>query len=241
MKQQNIVFVCVVVLIMPILMASCSARDPLVDQLIDLEETEFPGQEISDRRIQELEQEIKKYREAVDAQVHANGQLMVYYRMLGLRFLERQMYGPAMEALENALAITPANANLHSYYATAAAYSAKARYESAEQDRLLQRAEQAYNRALELAPNHSNALYGLSVLLVFELHRPGDALVYLDRVLELQRNHFEARFVRAYAHAALGNIAEAVHDYDAIIETARNAEMRREATRLRSEVQGEIR
>ena len=214
----------------------CSGDDPMVDRMVELEDTVFEGQRVSDERIEEIEREVRRYREIVDQQVQANGQLMIYYRMLGIRYLEREMYGPAVRALEQALEITPANAQLHSYYAAAAAQSAKGRYDMAEQNRLFGVAEQAYQRALQLDPNLRQALYGYAVLLVFELDRPGDALPHLDRLLEVQRQHTDGRFLRAYAHAALGNIQEAIGDYDAIIDVTRNPEVRREASRLRSQL-----
>lgn len=220
-------------------LVGCAGDDPMVDRMVELEDTMFVGQEIGDERIQEIEREVRRYRERVDQQVQANGQLMIYYRMLGIRLLEREMYGPARQALEQALEITPANAQLHAYYAAAAAQSAKGSYDSAERSRLFRVAEQAYERALELDPNMRQALYGLAVLLVFELERPADALPHLDRLLEGQRQHIDGRFLRAYAHVALGNQQEAVADYDAIIDLTRNAEVRRQANRLRSQLLGE--
>ncbi|MFW5801864.1 MAG: tetratricopeptide repeat protein [Spirochaeta sp.] len=219
-----------------VVVSACESRDPLVERVARLEESGFSGQEIEDARIQELESEVSTYRDIVDEKVQANGQLMIYYRMLGIRYLDRQMYGPAMEALENALEITPANAQLHSYYAVAAAQTAKAKYDPAEQQSLFDIAEAAYSRALELNPNLSQALYGFAVLLVFELDRPDDALPHLDRLLERQRKHIDGRFVRAYAHAALGNVQEAIADYDAIIDLTPNTDVRREANQLRTQL-----
>lgn len=238
MKKYSSLFLTAVISVFLVIFSACDSRDPMVDTLIEMETDLLPGQQVSDARIREIEREVARYRDIVDSKVQANGQLMIYYRMLGIRYMEREMFGPAMEALEQALAITPANANLHSHYATAAAQSAKARYNQSERQQLFALAEKAYLRAIELDPNHVNSLYGIAVLLTFELERLADALPHLNHLLTVRRNNIEARFLRAYVHAGLGNIAEAVSDYDAIIDISPNPDFRRQAADLRAQISG---
>ncbi|GAB6089872.1 tetratricopeptide repeat protein [Spirochaeta dissipatitropha] len=237
--KQFISFLLITVITASVLsLASCDSRDPIVDTLIEMEADLLPGQQVSDARMREIEREVARYRDIVDSKVQANGQLMIYYRMLGIRYMEREMFGPAMDALEQALAITPANAHLHSHYATAAAQSAKARYNQAERQQLFTLAEKAYLRAIELDPNHVNSLYGIAVLLGFELERLADALPHLNHLITIRRNHIEARFVRAYVHAGLGNMSEAMADYDAIMDISPNPEYKRQAADLRAQLSG---
>ncbi len=239
MKQKPALFFATVLFAtLAVSLFSCKAEDPLLEPLVELENADIPGGEAGDQRIAELEKEIERYSEMVEEQVHANGQLMVYYRMLGIRYLERKLYGPAMEALQSAMEISPANPILHAYYAAAAAQSAKADYSGARRNQLLATAEAAYMRALEIDPNYADALYGLSVLLVFELGRPADALGYLNRLVTVRTRDMNAYFLRARVYASLGRVQDAAADYDTIIEESRDPLQQQKAQELHSQLLG---
>ena len=141
--------------------------------LEELQKTETTGG-AGERRIAELEAGIRKYRQEVERKVQASDQLGVYYRMLAVRYMELGMFQQAYGALE-ARKIYPENPILFYYAGICAARLAQAQAEAEERRQWLERAERHYRRALVLDPLHSDTLYALSVLYVYELARPQEA------------------------------------------------------------------
>lgn len=208
----------------------------IVQKLLEMESPEYTSAKPTDARIQELSKEVRKYKSLVEEKVQATDKLLTYYRMLALAYMDRGMYGPALQALDEAIRISPEQAPLFLYRAISAARLAKGIVERSEQQRLWEEAERAYLRCLEIDSQYVDALYGLSILYVFEWEEPRKAIPYLQRLLTRQTNHVGGMFLLARAYASLGNLEDALAMYDRIINTPVAGNKRDEARKLKEEL-----
>jgi tetratricopeptide (TPR) repeat protein len=192
--------------------AGCARRQDFFLEELKKTEAGRAGQ-VDDRRIGELEAGIRRYRQEVDRKVRASDQLGVYYRMLAVRYLQLGMFQQAYGALQEALKIYPENPILFYYAGICAARLGQAQLEPEERRQWLERAERHYRRALELDPLHSETLYALAVLYVYELGRPKEAEGLLVRLLEREKKNTEALFLLGNVYYATGRLEEALEVY----------------------------
>ncbi len=174
--------------------------------------------------IEELTDAIKKYEGRADDLVTAETRIGSWYKILASKYLDQKMYGKALKSYQSAVEYYPTNQTLYFYIGLCAGYMAKASLDfeatgkTAERDRYFALAESAYLRAIELNPGYARALYGLSVLYVFELNAPAKAIPYLVRVLDIEKKNFDAMFLLARADWATGATDASVSMYDQIIK-----------------------
>jgi cytochrome c-type biogenesis protein CcmH/NrfG len=207
-----------------------------VEQLVEME----GDREISPQRVEELEREIRRYRKEVERTVEASGQLAVYYKMLAVEYMRGAMYGPACDALEQAIAIQPENPILFYYSAVCAARMAKAQVIGEQRLLWLDRSEALYRRALALDPGYADALYGLSVLYVFELDRPQDAEDLLERLLAVESKEIDGRFLLARVYYSLGKLENAIETYREIESLTDEKQAQEEALRDRKQIEEQL-
>ncbi|MDE5899596.1 MAG: tetratricopeptide repeat protein [Treponemataceae bacterium] len=185
--------------------------------------------------IEEYKEAIAKYQERVADLQLAQGQIGIWYKILGTRYLDNKMYGEALKCFEAALQYYPDNQNLYYYVGICAGYmsrtaldytasgnlEAKARY--------LRLAESAYLQALKIEERYARALYALGVLYVFELDEPEKAVPYLEKLLTIEKRHTDGMFVLARAYYSTYEFDKAVEMYDKIIATTTSAEKKADA------------
>ena len=222
-------------------LAACARTgrdDAMVDQLVEMEGA--ADREVSMQRVAEIRREIERHRKEVDRTVDAAGQLGVYYKMLAVEYMRGAMYGPAYDALEQAITIQPENPILFYYSAVCAARMAKAQVISEDRLRWLQRSEALYRRAITLDPGYAAALYGLSVLYIFELDRPQEAEDLLERLLAVESKEIDGRFLLARVYYGLGKLENAVELYREIESLADVEQVREEALASRKRIEEEL-
>jgi tetratricopeptide (TPR) repeat protein len=192
--------------------AGCARRQDFF--LEELKKTEAGrAAQVDDRRVAELEAGIRRYRQEVDRKVRASDQLGVYYRMLAVRYMQLGMFQQAYGALQEALKIYPENPVLSYYAGICAARLGQAQVQPEERRQWLERAERHYRRALDLDPLHSETLYALAVLYVYELGRPKEAEGLLVRLLEREKKNADALFLLGNVYYATGRLEEALEVY----------------------------
>ena len=227
MNVRRVLTVLMCVLMPALVLLSCdSQRDPYLQDLL---ETEPDGENATDDRIAELQRSIDRFREEVEERVQATGNMGHYYRLLASEYMDRRMYGPAIDALEEAIRIEADNEILYYLMGVAAGRQAKAVFDEEEKQELFERSEQAYRRAITLDPGYVDALYGLSVLYVFEMGRPRDAEPHLERIISEERRNVDARFLLARVYAETGRTNQAAEMYGEIVEITSDEEERRRA------------
>ncbi|ULQ60166.1 tetratricopeptide repeat protein [Brucepastera parasyntrophica] len=98
-----------------------------------------------------------------------------------------------------------------------------------DQQRYYALAESAYLRAIEIEPRYVRALYGLSVLYVFEFDQPERAIPYLELINEIEKRNFDAMFVLGRAYYSIGEYDKSIAMYDRILASTRAEDIRANA------------
>lgn len=181
---------------------------------------------------EELADAIKKYEKRVEDILAAQNQIGIWYKLLGIRYLDNHMYGEAMEAFQKSITYHPDNQNLFYYVGVCAGYLAKAQaaqlHEGSRKD-YIELAKKSYLRALELDNSYVRALYGLSVLYVFELDSPEKAIPLLEHLLTIDTSHIDALFLLARSQYVTGDFQQAADIYEKIQKTTKNKTRQEEA------------
>lgn len=192
--------------------------------------------------IEELKEAIKKYGErAADVQL-AVGQIGIWYKILGTRYLDQKMYGEALKCFQQALNYYPDNQNLYYYVGVCAGYMShtaldfNAVGDTQTKYNYLKLAEQAYLRAISIEDRYVRALYGLGVLYVFELDESEKAIPYLEKATEIDTRNIDAMFVLARAYYSTYDFDRAAAMYDKIIITTKSAEKKATAEENKKKV-----
>jgi tetratricopeptide (TPR) repeat protein len=182
-----------------------------------------------------LRQAIRLYEAELDRYEKTAAQTGVYWKILASRLQDRGMHGEALEALERAIGYSPEDPALHYMTGLSAAVMAKSSLnfqgtrENAGQTRYYALSEAGYLRAISLDERYARPRYGLGVLYVFELNRPGEAIVHLERYLETQTRDVDAMFILARAYYMVGRYQDAVKLYDQIMSLTKDTLKRAEA------------
>jgi len=190
-----------------------------------------------------LRKAIALYEAQIEQNVREGAQTGVYWKILGVRLADKSMHQDALAAFERAIyynAEDPILYNLTGISAGVAGKSIVGFSANAEKERehFYKLSESAYLRALELDNVYTKPMYGLGVLYTFELDRPVDAILYLERYLKIQASDIPAMFLLARAYYMTDNLSQAVELYDRIIARTKDKGVKQEAQNNRDIIQG---
>lgn len=217
-----------VMLILPFL--SCSkGRDGALSVLTSAETDQYEGQGLQAGKIAELKADIAKYEADVERVLKDGQKLGNFYKLLAYAYLNDQQYGPALDTFKRAIYFYPDNYILHTMAGVTSGKLAKAQADEAERARYFKDAEQYFLNAISLRDSYTDALYGLSILYIFELGRPLEAEPLLLRILEREKSNTDTMFLLARVYAADGRIDEAAALYDRIISTTKDKTAEKQA------------
>ncbi|MHC6204221.1 tetratricopeptide repeat protein [Breznakiellaceae bacterium SP9] len=183
----------------------------------------------------DLRKAIGLYEEKIEAHVKDADRTATYWQILATRLTDKGMYTLALEALEQALYYRPEDALLYYLTGMSAAVVAKSSLDIAgkdagrERDRLFQLSEKSYLRAISLDERYMRPRYGLAILYVFEFNRPAEAIVHLEKILEISKSDPDAMAVLARAYYMTEQYDKALELYDRIISTTKDAQRKRDA------------
>jgi len=168
---------------------------------------------------------------AAEKNIREQNEESVYNQALGLWLEQKGLYQNAYEYFSKSLAISLNSERLYYKCGFCAAGIAKAEKLAGApgSDAWFEKAEQYYNRAVEIDPDYVEAHYGLAIIYVYELDRPGAALPHLLRIKEIQKSNIENLFVLAAAYFQLGEYNKAILEYDAIETTSNSEEIKNQA------------
>lgn len=202
------------VFVLLLLAFGCSASENRLDLAERMAAQENPADD--DARISELKGLIRSSESQVERTIEAVRDKGTYWRLLGLKYMDFQMWGEALNALNEAVAIYPDMASLHYDRGLCASQMAMAANTTDERLEYLSMAAADYERSLDIDPRRTDAMYALSVILVFELNRPFEALPLLREYLTIERSDVPARFLLARVHLLEGRPGEAMALYGEI-------------------------
>ncbi|MDR2467599.1 MAG: tetratricopeptide repeat protein [Spirochaetaceae bacterium] len=208
--------------------------------------SEFGPRKGVPRTIDDLQRAIAAYEDIQKLHVKDAAQTGVYWKILATRFQDREMYLEAVNALQQAIHYTPDDETLHYLTGINAARAAKSLYHpdaNGMNDAVMQHfklAETAYLRAIELEPLYTQALYALSILYIFELNRPEDAIVHLLQYMETRSGDADAMFILARALYMTGRFQEAADWYDRAIPLTKDEKKRLEAEQNRNFIRDQL-
>ena len=201
------------------LLVSCGPNTNYIKRVQSLEENVS-----SPTTIEELKDAIKKYEDRVEDIIQAEAQTGIWWKILGTRYMDKYMYGEAMEAFRKAVSYYPANQNLYYWIGVCAGYMANSALDfdavgaNPKQKEYLALAESSYKRALELEPMNARVLYALGVLYVFELDKPAEAIPLLQKLLTKDTKNIDGMFVLARAYYMDYDFQAAIDMYDNILK-----------------------
>ena len=221
-----------------IALCSCSKSNKTIIRLQHIEEGVS-----SPNTIEELKDAISKYEERVADIQLANSQIGIWHKILATRYLDKKMYGEALKSFQKALEYYPDNQNLYYYVGLCAGYMSHASMDfdadgySEKRENYLKLSEDAYSRAIEIEPRYARALYGLSVLYLFELGEDEKAVPLLEKLLTIETKNIDAMFLLARADYMTYEFDKAIGMYDKIISLTKSPERKAEAEANREVVQ----
>ncbi len=232
MKRIKVIGIILLLSILSGGISSCSRKDGTL--LKELEKTENISGKSSKERIEKIKKEIKRYQKEVQRTVKASAEIGIYYRMLGLEYMRLKMYAEAMKSFKEAIHYYPENPVLYYYAGVCAGKTAQSKIKKDEQMAMFSTAAAFYSRAVALNTHYSAALFALSVLYVYELGRPNDALPLLERIVKNDSSNVNALFLLARTDVMVGRNREAVALYNKILEMkGADAKMKKSARSLR--------
>lgn len=222
--------------------AGCAdRREPELDFLVATEQVEYEGVEVPSERIQQLRSDIRRYRNQVESVITDMNRVASFEKMLANELMQQNMHEPALEALQRAMELQTGNPVLYYLAAVASGHAARAHIIDGRRMEYLEQAEQLYRAAIQINPRYREALYGLAVLLAFELDQPVEALEYARRVSAIETRDPAIRFLLANILVRNEQYSEAAEIYDDLARNAPSPDQRRRAADNRDEVRRTIR
>jgi len=229
-------FIILVALGGALLLSSCGESRNRTDLAARMAAEE--GKAEDDQRIAELKADIRGTEKLVEKTIEAVRDEGTYWRLLGMKYMDYRMWGPAMDAFDKAVAIYPEHSVLLYNRSISASQMALSSDTPELRNSYLLRSEAGYRRALAIDPKYSSPMYALAALLVFEMNRPREAAPLLENYLEIERSDINARFLLARVYLEAGMKGDALNLYDEIIRIAGNTSDVRKAEDLYNRVAG---
>ena len=181
-----------------------------------------------------LKDAIALYERQIELNVKTGAQTGVYWKILAIRLADKGMHKDALDAFERALYFKADDPTIFYLTGESASIAAASTLEFnsnsvAERERYQNLAESAYLRAIDLDPTYAKPRLGLGVLYTFDMDRPADAVLHLDRYLQLMPNDIRGMFVLARAYYMTGENDRAVDLYSRIISRSKDPKVKAEA------------
>lgn len=193
---------------------------------------ELEGNEADTESVRRLKRDIRAVDASVEKTIQAVKDEATYWRLLGLKYMDYEMWGKAIEAFDEAIMIEPNHAVLLHKRALCAGQMALSTVEEAARTGYIDQARAGYRRVLAIDPRYTPAMYALAVILVFETGEYLKAADLLEDFLKIERSDIRARFLLARSYVEIGRTKEALDVYDDIVRDAANDEDRQKAEDL---------
>jgi tetratricopeptide (TPR) repeat protein len=178
-----------------------------------------------------LKAAIAVYEAQIERNVREGAQTGVYWKILGIRLADRGMHRDAVDAFERAIYYNAEDPALFALMGESASIAAASGVtDPNERDRLLNIAESAYLRAIQLDAVYARPRIGLGILYTFDMEdRAADAITHLERYLDISHNNIQGMFTLARANYMTENYSRAIELYDRIIARTKDTKIKEQA------------
>lgn len=171
---------------------------------------------------EDIEEGIKKYDGEALELIAKYEKIGIWYKILGTRYMDKKMWGKAMEAFCAASEIYPENPIIYYYAAVCAGYMANDPLVSAQKKmEYLELCEKCYLASNKIDDRNTGVLYGLGVLYVGFLDEPEKAIPYFEKLISIEKRHFDGMLRLAEAYYLIGEYSKAIEQYDRIIDNCK--------------------
>ncbi len=224
--------------------SSCdSAPMKMLERMFDLEARSAKGAPPSS--VEELKAAIAEWGGKIEKTLEAQDKVAMYWRLLAIRYMDKAMYGPSLEAAQKALQFYPDNSGLYYVAGVSAAHLARTTATeigapAASREQWLRTAEESYLQSVKLLPNNTRSWYALAALYSFEMERYEEAVAAIDKVLAIETANIDAMFIRARSLYGAGLLEEAANEYERIIKISKVEAKREQAAQNRKSILDEL-
>lgn len=140
------------------------------------------------------------------------GRLAEQYNLLGTIYVERELWTPAIDALNNSMKY--GNNSPGIYYSLGLAYANRSVQMNSADD--LDKAESCYRKAIEKKPGFHESMYGLAVLLFYHRDKKEEAMKLVNEIVAGNPAFYEARFAQGRFLYETGSREQALSVYQSL-------------------------
>lgn len=192
----------------------------------------------SDVSVEELKKDIEKQSKILNSALLASQKIGRTYYLLGLKFIDYEMYGQALKYFELAMEYYPEKPELYYNVGICAGWMSDAQIDVRKRKEYLNQARFNLERAIKLMPNYSQALLSLAVLYSYSLDMPYQARELMKRYNTVDRPTTTSQFVEAHIATQTMDEARAIELYSELVHTAPTEEEREKAAANRNALLG---
>ena len=186
--------------------------------------------------IEGLKEAIALYEAQIERNVQEGAQTGTYWKILAIRLADRGMHRDALDAFERAIYFNAEDPTLFYLVGESASIIAAATVgfstnAGTEKEHFYSLAETSYLRAIQLDAGYVKPLLGLGILYTFDQERlrPIEAIIHLERYMQLLPNDIKGMFVLARAYYMTEDYQRAIDYYDRIISRTKDPKVKAEA------------
>lgn len=167
---------------------------------------------VNDKFIKDIRDKITMLEKEEVKDPAAIGRLADQYNLLGTIYVERELWTPAIDALNNSLKY--GNNSPAIYYSLGLAYSNRSVQMNSGDD--LDKAEACYRKAIEKKPGFHDSMYGLAVLLFYHRDKKEEAIKLVNEIVAVNPAFYEARFAQGRFLYETGSKQQALSVYQSL-------------------------
>lgn len=149
--------------------------------------------------------------------------------LLGLKYVDYQMYGEALNSFKEAIKTYPQNGMLYYYAGVCLGQLAQTAVSEAERQAVLDEALAFQQQAYKFEPDQADVMLALSALYAYYFDQNEEAAKIMSRYAQANPKNITGLWLRAYIAASLGQRSQAASLYLEISRLSGNAEEKQKA------------
>ena len=134
------------------------------------------------------------------------------YNLLGTIYLDKKLWDPAIDSLNNSLKYGNSTASL--YYSLGLAYANRGVERDSTDD--INKAEACYRNSIKKKPGFHDSMYALAVLLFYHRDKKEEAMNLINEITAKNPAFYEARFTQGRFYYETGNKEKALAIYQSL-------------------------